>query len=241
MFSHPIVNLYFFLALSLSLMLGNSILHLAVYGIVILLIALKNTKLIPIVIRKYLPTLFFFPIMLFIYILFSYVLTDSALYQTISEAFNAFIKFSFMIISMNFYLELSSSENLIKSLRSFWSKLNIQWKWVDNFFLFLALSLRFYPTFQSHWQHQRNSQKVLGIKFNDSYYGRLVEISKELPSILAYQLDRSEDISLAMKLRGYGSHFPRKIVDPIYFNLTNFLQVFLVTIFFIQLFRFVTI
>ena len=146
-----------------------------------------------------------------------------------------------MIISMNFYLELSSAENLIKSLRSFWVRLNIQWKWVDNFFLFLALALRFYPTFQSQWQHQRNSQKVLGIKFNDSYYGRLIEISKELPSILVYQLDRSEDISLAMKLRGYGSYFPRKIVDPIYFNITNFLQFVLVTIFFIQLFRFVTI
>jgi len=241
MFTHPIVNLYFFLALSLSLMLASSFLQLMNYGIVILFIALKNTKLIPIVIRKYLPTLFFFPIMLFIYILFSYILTDSTIYQTISEAFNAFIKFSFMIISMNFYLELSSAENLIKSLRSFWARLNIQWKWVDNFFLFLALALRFYPTFQSQWQHQRNSQKVLGIKFNDSYYGRLIEISKELPSILVYQLDRSEDISLAMKLRGYGSYFPRKIVDPIYFNITNFLQFFLVTIFFIQLFRFVTI
>lgn len=241
MFTHPIVNLYFFLALSLSLMLASSFLQLMTYGIVILFIALKNTKLIPIVIRKYLPTLFFFPIMLFIYILFSYILTDSTIYQTISEAFNAFIKFSFMIISMNFYLELSSAENLIRSLRSFWERLNIQWKWVDNFFLFLALALRFYPTFQSHWQYQRNSQKVLGIKFNDSYYGRLIEISKELPSILVYQLDRSEDISLAMKLRGYGSYFPRKIVDPIYFNITNFLQFFLVTIFFIQLFRFVTI
>ena len=222
-------------------MLASSFLQLMNYGIVILFIALKNTKLIPIVIRKYIPTLFFFPIMLFIYILFSYILTDSTIYQTISEAFNAFIKFSFMIISMNFYLELSSAENLIKSLRSFWARLNIQWKWVDNFFLFLALALRFYPTFQSQWQHQRNSQKVLGIKFNDSYYGRLIEISKELPSILVYQLDRSEDISLAMKLRGYGSYFPRKIVDPIYFNITNFLQFFLVTIFFIQLFRFVTI
>lgn len=222
-------------------MLASSFLQLMTYGIVILFIALKNTKLIPIVIRKYLPTLFFFPIMLFIYILFSYILTDSTIYQTISEAFNAFIKFSFMIISMNFYLELSSAENLIKSLRSFWARLNIQWKWVDNFFLFLALALRFYPTFQSQWQHQRNSQKVLGIKFNDSYYGRLIEISKELPSILVYQLDRSEDISLAMKLRGYGSYFPRKIVDPIYFNITNFLQFVLVTIFFIQLFRFVTI
>ena len=241
MFIHPIVNLYFFLALSLSLMLASSFLQLMTYGIVILFIALKNTKLIPIVIRKYLPTLFFFPIMLFIYILFSYILTDSTIYQTISEAFNAFIKFSFMIISMNFYLELSSAENLIRSLRSFWERLNIQWKWVDNFFLFLALALRFYPTFQSHWQYQRNSQKVLGIKFNDSYYGRLIEISKELPSILVYQLDRSEDISLAMKLRGYGSYFPRKIVDPIYFNITNFLQFFLVTIFFIQLFRFVSI
>jgi energy-coupling factor transporter transmembrane protein EcfT len=241
MFTHPIVNLYFFLALSLSLMLTSSFLQLMNYGIVILIIALKNTKLIPIVVRKYLPTLFFFPIMLFIYILFSYILTDSTIYQTISEAFNAFIKFSFMIISMNFYLELSSAENLIKSLRSFWARLNIQWKWVDNFFLFLALALRFYPTFQSQWQHQRNSQKVLGIKFNDSYYGRLIEISKELPSILVYQLDRSEDISLAMKLRGYGSYFPRKIVDPIYFNITNFLQFVLVTIFFIQLFRFVAI
>jgi len=222
-------------------MLASSFLQLMNYGIVILIIALKNTKLIPIVVRKYLPTLFFFPIMLFIYILFSYILTDSTIYQTISEAFNAFIKFSFMIISMNFYLELSSAENLIKSLRSFWARLNIQWKWVDNFFLFLALALRFYPTFQSQWQHQRNSQKVLGIKFNDSYYGRLIEISKELPSILVYQLDRSEDISLAMKLRGYGSYFPRKIVDPIYFNITNFLQFVLVTIFFIQLFRFVAI
>ena len=241
MFTHPIVNLYFFLALSLSLMLTSSFPQLMNYGIVILFIALKNTKLIPIVIRKYIPTLFFFPIMLFIYILFSYILTDSTIYQTIGEAFNAFIKFSFMIISMNFYLELSSAENLIKSLRSFWARLNIQWKWVDNFFLFLALALRFYPTFQSQWQHQRNSQKVLGIKFNDSYYGRLIEISKELPSILVYQLDRSEDISLAMKLRGYGSYFPRKIVDPIYFNITNFLQFVLVTIFFIQLFRFVTI
>jgi hypothetical protein len=222
-------------------MISDTIFKLSIFVLIILSISLLNFKHIAIVFKKFLPTLFFFPIMLVIYILFSLLLTDASIFQTIKEALIALIKFSLMIISMNFYLQLSTSENLINALRSFWLNANIKWRWVDNFFLFLGLTLRFYPTFQSQWHQQRESQKALGIKFNESYYGRLIEISRELPSMLIYQLNRSEDISLAMKLRGYGNNFPRRIVEPIYFNYINLLQIILITIFFIYIIRFVTI
>ncbi len=241
MFIQPLVRLYFFLSLSLSLMISDTIFKLSIFGLIIILISLFNLRHVDIVFKKFLPALFFFPIMLVIYILFSFLLTDSTIIQSTKEALIALIKFSLMIISMNFYLELSTSENLINAFRSFWLNTNFNWRWVDNFFLFLGLTLRFYPTFQLHWHHQRESQKALGIKFNESYFGRLIDISRELPSMLIYQLNRSEDISLAMKLRGYGNNFPRRIVEPIYFSHINFMQITLITIFFISIIKFVTI
>ena len=104
---------------------------------------------------------------------------------------------------MNFYLNTASSEKLIISIRSIWVKTGLNWRWVEDFFLFLSLSLRLYPTLQSNWINNVNSLKAIGIKSEKSYYGKLIQISKELPSMLIYQLNRSNDIALAIKLRGY--------------------------------------
>tara|TARA_B100001758_G_scaffold233900_1_gene232582 strand:+ start:932 stop:1423 length:492 start_codon:yes stop_codon:yes gene_type:complete len=150
--------------------------------------------------------------------------------ESTEYALLAFLKFSLIVLLMNFYLETASSENLIISFRSLWVKTGLKWKWVDDFFLFLSLSLRLYPTFQSNWINNMNSQKAIGIRFNNSYYGKLIEISKELPAVLVYQLNRSNDIALAMKLRGYGMHYPRNVISPIKFNFYNLIQILSITL-----------
>ena len=49
--------------------------------------------------------------------------------------------------------------------------------------------------------------------------------------MLVYQLNRSNDIALAMKLRGYGIHYPRSVIHPIKFSLFNLIQVALIAFF----------
>ena len=119
MFFQPLVRLYFFLSLSLSLMVSDTVFKLSIFVLIILSISLLNLKHIAIVFKKFLPTLFFFPIMLVIYMLFSLLLTDASIFQTIKDALMALIKFSLMIISMNFYLQLSTSENPHKCFKKF--------------------------------------------------------------------------------------------------------------------------
>ena len=229
MFKHPIVQLYFYLSISLLLVFSTSIHSLWPFGFFLLIISLYNKKIILKVAIRLLSAVIFFPLMLIIYLAISIFFTEMTIYESLKGAFLAFLKFSIIIVLMNFYLETASSENLIISLRSFWVKTKLKWKWVDDFFLFISLALRLYPTFQSSWSNNINSQKAIGIKFQKSYYGKLFEISKELPAMLVYQLNRSNDIALAMKLRGYGLHCPRSVIHPIDFNFLNLIQILSIT------------
>ena len=231
MFNHPIVQLYFYLSVSLILVLSDSIYSLLPFVFLLLILSLLNNKIILKVLKNFIPTIFFFPLMLIFYITISLLLTEMNFYDSLEGAFLAFLKFSIIVLLMNFYIESSSSEKLIISFRSLWVKTKLKWKWVDNFFLFLSLAMRLYPTFQSNWINNANSQKAIGIRFNKSYYGRLFDISKALPAMLVYQLNRSSDIALAMKLRGYGLSCPRSVIHPIDFNFLNLAQIIFITFF----------
>ena len=59
MFIQPLVRLYFFLSLSLSLMVSDTVFKLSIFVLIILSISLLNLKHIAIVFKKFLPTLFF--------------------------------------------------------------------------------------------------------------------------------------------------------------------------------------
>ena len=230
MFNHPIVNLYFFLSISLALVLAASFRDLLSYSILLLFIVVNNGQIFFDVIKKFLSTIFFLPFMLIFYVAISLSFTQMTFYEAMESAIFAFLKFSVIVLFMNFYLVTSSSEKLIISFRSLWLITTLRWKWVDDIFLFLSLALRLYPTFQSNWVNNMKSQKAVGIKFSKSYYRKLFNIAKELPSILAYQLNRSSDIALAMKLRGYGLQYPRNVIHPIPFTFINFIQIALITI-----------
>ena len=204
MFNHPIVQLYFYFSISMLLVFSSSIYSLWPFVLLLVIVSMYNKSVIKNVINKFLPMLFFLPFMLIIYIMISLIFSQITFFEAIKNALLAFLKFILIILLMNFYLNTASSEKLIISIRSIWVKTGLNWRWVDDFFLFLSLSLRLYPTFQSNWINNVNSLKAIGIKSEKSNYGKLIQISKELPSMLIYQLNRSNDIALAMKLRGYG-------------------------------------
>ena len=231
MFNHPIVQLYFYFSISMLLVFSSSIYSLWPFVLLLVIVSMYNKSVIKNVINKILPTLFFLPFMLIIYITISLIFSQITFFEAIKNALLAVLKFSLIILLMNFYLNTASSEKLIISIRSIWVKTGLNWRWVEDFFLFLSLSLRLYPTFQSNWINNVDSLRAIGIKSEKSYYGKLIQISKELPSMLIYQLNRSNDIALAMKLRGYGIYYPRSVIHPIKFSLFNLIQVALIAFF----------
>ena len=231
MFNHPIVQLYFYFSISMILVFSSSIFSLWPFALLLIIISVYNKSAIEKVINKILPMLFFLPIMLIIYIIISLIFSQISFIEAIESAILALLKLCLIMLFMNFYLQTASSENLITSIRSLWVKTGLKWKWVEDFFLFLSLSLRLYPTFQSYWINNVNSLKAIGVRSDKSYYAKLIQISKELPSMLVYQLNRSSDIALSMKLRGYGTHYPRSIIHPINFSFFNLLQIALISLF----------
>jgi energy-coupling factor transporter transmembrane protein EcfT len=134
-----------------------------------------------------------------------------------------------MVGAMMFYFESTPSQDILIIARSIWVRMNKPWKWVENFFLFLGMTLRFYPTFQSNWQSLRNTRKSLGLEADLSYLEQVKTAAKEMPGLLIHQLRRADDVAMAMKLRGYGKQFPRGVTYPTIFKAIHLIQIIFIS------------
>ena len=238
---HPLVNLWFFLGFSTSLLFAETYLGWFYHLMIFFTILIYNYRINPLIISKIKPYIYYFPIMLFLYILFSLFLTDNSLQLIIYDAIYGFFRLILMVSAMMYFFEITPNKDIVILARSIWVKFNLQWKWVENFFLFLSMTLRFYPTFQSNWNSIRNSYKILGLESNLSTFGKIKKTAKELPNLLIHELKRANDISLAMKLRGYGKQFPRGVTYPIPFNWNHGFMILVITISYYILHTYVTI
>ena len=238
---HPLVNLWFFLGFSTSLLFTDTYLDWFFHLMIFFTILIYNYRISPLIISKIKPYIYYFPIMLFLYILFSLFLTDNSLQVIIYEAIYGFFRLVLMLSAMIYFFEITPNKDIVILARSIWVKFNLQWKWVEDFFLFLSMTLRFYPTFQSNWNSIRNSYKILGLESNLSTFGKIKKTAKELPNLLIHELKRANDISLAMKLRGYGKQFPRGVTYPIPFNWNHGVMILVITISYYTLHNYVTI
>ena len=214
MFKHPLVNLWFFLGFSLSLLMSITYTGWGIHFIILIIIGWINKRQVKKVLRRLKPFILYFPIMLILYILFSIFLTDNSIKIILNEAVFGFIKLILMVGAMSFFIESTPSQDSVVVARSIWAKTGKPWKWMEDFFLFLEMTLRFYPTFQSNWQSVRNSRKSLGLEEDLSPWEQVKTATSEIPGLLIYQLRRADDIGTAMKLRGYGKQFPRGVTNP---------------------------
>ena len=229
MIKHPLVNLWFFLSYSFSLILSTTYFGLGIYLLIFLVILWLNKKYFMQVLHRLKPIIYYFPIMIILYFIFSLLLTDNTLGIILNEAIFGCLKLFLMVGAMMFFFESTQSQDIVIIARSIWVRLNKPWKWVEDFFLFLGMTLRFYPTFQSNWQLLRNTRKSLGLEADLSYLGQVKTAAKEIPGLLIHQLRRADDIAMAMKLRGYGKQFPRGVTYPTIFNAVHLIQIILIS------------
>ena len=99
--------------------------------------------------------------------------------------------------------------------------------------------LMIHVTPATQWKKVNKSESDLS---NDAAkISKIKKTSKELPALLIHELKRANDISLAMKLRGYGKLFPRGVTYPIPFNWNHGVMILVITITYYALHNYVTI
>lgn len=126
---------------------------------------------------------------------------------------------------MGAYMERKSGKNVFQSLRSVWLMTGKQWRKVEDLFLFLGLTLRFFPSIQRQWTQLQSSKVSLGMQEDSGRWKQIPLLMTDLPGFLIYQLKKADATSLAMSLRGYGNHVPRGVAQFIPFGFRDGFQI----------------
>jgi len=221
---HPLVRFIFFLTFSFSVLFADTLTLWAIYfGIFVVTTGFDRTVILP-VFSRIKPFIQFFPIMLVIYLAMSIFFTDATIYQAMVEVGFAFLRIVLMISIMSLYFESVGSPNFLLALRSIWFQTGLKWNWMENFFLFLDMTLRFYPSLQRDWITLSQSRESLGFNQNNKRWDKIKLAAQDLPILLVVNLRKSQDIALAMQLRGFGESLPRCVYNATYFTTWHLLQ-----------------
>ena len=221
---HPLVRFIFFLTFSFSVLFADTLTLWAIYfGIFVVTTGFDRTVILA-VFSRIKPFIQFFPIMLVIYLAMSIFFTDATIYQAMVEVGFAFLRIVLMISIMGIYFESVGSPNFLLAFRSIWFQTGLKWNWMENFFLFLDMTLRFYPSLQRDWITLSQSRESLGFNQNNNRWDKITLAAQDLPILLVVNLRKSQDIALAMQLRGFGESFPRCVYNATYFTTWHLLQ-----------------
>ena len=221
---HPLVRFIFFLTFSFSVLFADTLTLWAIYfGIFVVTTGFDRTVILA-VFSRIKPFIQFFPIMLVIYLAMSIFFTHATIYQAMVEVGFAFLRIVLMISIMSLYFESVGSPNFLLALRSIWFQTGLKWNWMENFFLFLDMTLRFYPSLQRDWITLSQSRESLGFNQNNKRWDKIKLAAQDLPILLVVNLRKSQDIALAMQLRGFGESLPRCVYNATYFTTWHLLQ-----------------
>ena len=222
---HPLVRFIFFLAFSFSVLLADTLTLWAIYfGIFVVTTGFDRTVILA-VFSRIKPFILYFPFMLILYLAVSVLFTDATIYQAMFEVGFAFLRIVLMISIMSLYFESVGSPNFLLALRSLWFQTGLKWNWIENFFLFLDMTLRFYPSLQRDWITAIQSRESLGFNQNKNKpWGKIKQAAQDLPVLLVINLRKSQDIAVAMQLRGFGKSLPRCVYNATSFTTGHLLQ-----------------
>jgi len=225
---NPIVIFIFYFGLAVSIIGVDNWIGLLMFGLIIALLLFVNHKRTITVIKQILPYLYFLPIFFGIYFIISIFFTDHGLYQIINSAGLALLRLLLLLTIMSIYIDISKNNSIVHALRSLWSKTNLQWRWVDDLFIYLELTLRFYPSFQLEWNTINRSKKALGLETGNKKWDKVKSIANDLPGIIIQNYIKAENTANIMKQRGYGKIIPRGVAYPIPFSILDLIFVIVI-------------
>ncbi|HDY75757.1 MAG TPA: hypothetical protein ENH49_04460 [Candidatus Marinimicrobia bacterium] len=237
----PIVRLWLFLSYSTAVLFSPTIIHWGIYGAFIFLLASIENISMKRIAHSLRSFIMFLPIMISIYLIISLLFSQSSLREMIFEIGWVVIKFSLVMAIMNVYSFGKYSGNVFDALRSIWVRMNKPWRKMEDWFLFLEMTLRFYPTFQRDWNRYNEIQKALGLKNHGSKLQQWVKTANQMPGMIILHLQKAEDIAQAMSLRGYGKQIPRGVAHFVSFNGLHLFVIIFISIAFISFHSFATV
>ena len=238
---NPIIISFFYLGFAFSTILTRSWTGLLIYFTLSIILIIINASHIKSAFKQVKPFLIFFPVLIIIYLFISFIFTSSNWTVIINDAGFAVGKLLLLVIVMAFYLEIMRKYNLILSIRSIWIKFNLKWKWVDDLFMFLELTLRFYPTFQREWQTISRSKKALGIVSTVGRWEQIKSIANDLPGLILQSYRKAENTAMVMRQRGYGNMLPRGVANPILFKMSDLILLIIILYGYTLVNRYVTL
>jgi energy-coupling factor transporter transmembrane protein EcfT len=159
----------------------------------------------------------------------------------INDAGIAISKLLLLVIVMAFYLEIIRKQNIVLSIRSIWVKMNLKWKRVEDMFMFLELTLRFYPIFQREWQTISRSKKALGLSSTINKWEQIKSVANDLPGMILQSYRKAENTTMVMQQRGYGKQIPRGVASPILFKMSDMMLLLIILFGYTLLNKYVTL
>lgn len=238
---NPIVTSFFYLGFAFSTILSKTWNGLMNYYILCIILIILNITHFKSVFKQVKPFFLFFPIMIIIYLFISFIFTSSTWMAIINDAGIATSKLLLLVIVMAFYLEIMRKQNIVLSIRSIWVKMNLKWRRVEDIFMFLELTLRFYPTFQREWQTITRSKKALGLTSSVSRWEQIKSVANDLPGMILQSYRKAGNTATIMKQRGYGNQIPRGVATPILFKMSDMMLLIIILFGYTLLNKYVTL
>lgn len=235
---HPLVEMTLYLGLSIFSLAADSIAGwFATLFIISVIVNIHSISLM-IIWKKVRHLIVFYPLLLGIFILSSLVFSNETLATVLNQGGFAMLRFILVTAIIGAYLERESRKKVLISIRTAWVRMNIPLKRVEDFFLFLNLTMRFFPSIQRDWLVLNQSRAILGIKQDKKRIRQLSTAINTLPGFLLLHLKKARHTALAMSLRGYGNQIPRGVAEPVRFFSKDFIQLIAVLIMFMGIYFF---
>ena len=238
---NPIVTSIFYLGFAFSTILSKTWNGLMIYYFLCIILIILNRTHFKSIFKQVKPFFLFFPIMIVIYLFISFVFTSSTWMVIINDAGIAISKLLLLVIVMAFYLEIIRKRNIVLSIRSIWVKINLKWKRIEDMFMFLELTLRFYPTFQREWQTISRSKKALGLTSTINKWEQIKSVANDLPGMILQSYRKAENTAMVMQQRGYGNQIPRGVASPILFKMSDMMLLLIILFGYTLLNKYVTL
>lgn len=232
---HPLIRLWLYLSFSTTVLFTPTVIHWLFY-LLFLIIIIRVEKINFVKVLKSLRSfIYFLPLMIGFYLIISMLMSQSPILKIFIEIGTVVMRFILVIAIMNVYTMGSVSGSVFQALRSTWVQFKKSWRKIEDWFLFMEMTLRFYPSLQREWISWQSIHKALGLNISQGRISRWKETAMQLPGMIMIQLQKADDISQAMILRGYGKNIPRGVAQPIHFSILHFSAIVIITFLFFTL------
>ncbi len=172
-------------------------------------------------IRRIKPFLFFLPLWMVIYVLFSMVFSEFTWRDLLTNSMLITLRFVCLLLLMSWYLSRSGSGDIIRAARSLWARSGRSWPWVDDAFLFIELVLRFFPQFAREWRSVKRARQSIGLVDSGSRRMVIRRSLNDLPGLFLRVYSQADATALTMIQRGYGRRHPRAVLQPVPWTLRD--------------------